>query len=362
MTHRRAPWLRILTALALALSLTACGTGDPEPTPTATIEVAGEFGVRPTITIPADFQVMETSTDVLIAGEGPELVDGQVVLLDYYAIDAVTEEVVADTYETLPEIRTLSEESLGAPLYELLLGQTVGSRLERVELGTPESPSPHVLVVDVRPTRATGEETSADPTLPTVTRAEDGAPSVVIPDASPPLSVRASALITGTGPQVATGESLVVQLVAVRWSDGALLDTTWGQAPRAVSLEDLGVGVSAGLVEQRVGSQVIVVVPPDKGNGVDTLVYVVDILATSDVVLPPTGTEGNLPNDPATEQGESSDPGTEPTAVDPSPDSSVNTDDLTGTESSPPAPDPTADPTEDETWPEPTPTEGPSDD
>lgn len=354
MTPKRRGW--ILALLLSVVALVGCGTSEPEPTPSATVEVAGEFGVRPTITIPADFSVTETTTEVLIPGEGTTLTDGQVVLIDYYAIDVVTEEVVADTFETLPEIRTLSEESLGAPLYDLLVGQSEGTRVERVELGTPTNPNPHVLVVDVRYTRAVGEESSADPTLPAVTRDEAGAPTVTIPEGAPPATVRASALITGTGPQVATGESVVVQLLAVRWSDGAVLDTTWGGTPRAVSLEDLGVGVSAGLVEQRVGSQVLVVVPPDKGNGVDTLVYVVDILATSDIVLPPSGTEGQLTpgeSDATLEPEEPAQPTPDPTGELPTADPN----DLTGTEASPTPADPSAEPSQEESAQTPSPSD-----
>lgn len=319
----------LLTVLAL---VAGCRASEPEPTPTPTVEVAGEFGIRPTVTIPTGFSVTETTTATLIVGEGPTLKDGDVVLIDYYAVDVVTGEVVADTFATLPEIRTLSVDSLGEPLYELLAGQSVGSRLERVELGSPTNPNPHVLVVDVRPTRATGDPVAPEEGMPTVTLDESGAPTVAIPDATPSASVEEATLINGSGVQVVPGESLIVQLVAVRWADGTVVDTTWGSTPRAVSLTDLGDGLSAGLVEQRVGSQVVVVVPPDRGNGVDTLVYVVDILATAAVALPPSGTEGETTGGT---EATSDSTDEDPAAPEANPSASVNLDDLTGTEESP---------------------------
>lgn len=282
-TARRAAVV-ILAALTAALGTTGCGSSEPAPTPSATVEVAGDTSVRPTITIPDGFTVTEPSDRVLVAGDGPELMDGQSVLVDYVAVDAATGEVVADTYATLPEVRTLDPDALGGPLYELLDGARVGDRLELVELGTASNPHPHVIVVDVRATRANGEEMPAEETLPAVTRGEDGTPTVAPGAGSPPTSVTSVTLVRGTGPQVQVGQTVVIQLVATRWSDGEILDTTWDDAPRVVPLADLGTGLASGLVERTVGSQVLVVVP-DPDNVADATVYVVDILATADIAL-----------------------------------------------------------------------------
>lgn len=282
----------LLLLLAAVLGPSGCASqGSEEPTASATIEVAGEVGVRPILTIPPGYTVTETTERTLIEGDGAELVEGAAILLDYVAVDLTTGETVKDTYGGLPEIRTLSIEDLGEPLHGLLAGARVGARLERIELGTAADPDPHLLVVDVRPTRATGSPLTVDPLLPVVTVAEDGTPSVQVPTTAPPTSVTTATLLKGTGPQVTAGQSVVIQLLAIRWADGAVVDSTWGVAPRAVALSDLG-GLSAGLVEQTVGSQVLVVVPPADGNGVDTLVYVVDVLATGDASVPPAGTEG----------------------------------------------------------------------
>jgi peptidylprolyl isomerase len=76
----------------------------------------------------------------------------------------------------------------------------------------------------------------------------------------------------------------------VNWRTGEIADETWGDAPR--SLLELLPGVDASIVGQTVGSRVVVVVPPADGfgptgapswgiAGTDTVVYVVDILATT---------------------------------------------------------------------------------
>jgi len=83
------------------------------------------------------------------------------------------------------------------------------------------------------------------------------------------------------------GATVAVQYTGVRWSDGSAYDSTWVKGePKSF---DLGAGIlpglAEGLVEQTVGSQVLIVIPPASGGAAgaedDTLVFVVDILAAS---------------------------------------------------------------------------------
>ena len=281
----------VLIALG-SVGLVAGCQAEEVVTPPPVVEVAGAFGQRPTVTIPPGLVVEETTTNVLIEGTGAPLVEGASVLLDYYAVDAVTGEVVADTFGTLPEIRTLRADDIGAPLFDLLNGKTEGTRVERIELGTQARPNPHIVVVDAVPSRATGTPVPATEGEPTVVLGPDGAPTSTSPAAGPPNKVSTAVLIKGDGPQVGAGQSVIVQLTALRWADGAVVDSTWGVAPRAMAVADGYPGLRAGLIEASVGSQILIVIPPVEGNQVDTLVYVVDILASADVVLPPGGTDG----------------------------------------------------------------------
>ncbi len=152
---------------------------------------------------------------------------------------------------------------------------------------------PLVLVIDVLPTRASGEKVQAQEGLPTVTLDDDGAPTVTVPaGVEPPSGLVVQPLVRGTGPQVEVGEVVTARFTGVRWSDGTVFDSTWdaGGGPEAVQSVMIGIGevvdgLDQGLTEQAVGSQVMLVVPPALGYGGtsdplagETLVYVVDIL------------------------------------------------------------------------------------
>jgi len=144
-----------------------------------------------------------------------------------------------------------------------------------------------VMVVDVLPSRAAGEAVAPREGLPAVTLGDDGEPTIAPPEGAPPSELVVQALIKGAGTQVEEGATVTVQYTGVRWSDGSLYDSTWTQGePKSFDLGD-GIlpGLAEGLVQQTVGSQVMLVIPPmggaTAGAEQDTLVFVVDILAAS---------------------------------------------------------------------------------
>ncbi|ACQ80487.1 peptidylprolyl isomerase FKBP-type [Beutenbergia cavernae DSM 12333] len=278
----------VLGAVLAAVVLAAGAACAPEPE-APQVEVGGDVGQRPQVHFDVPHPVTETTTETIVMGDGAQVEDGRGVLFSYLGLDATTGETLADSYSTLPDARLATEDELGADLYDTIVGVREGSRVLRQEVGTVGKPDPVVLVVDILPTRAVGEPVEPPAGLPTVALDDVGAPTITIPDgATPPSSLTTATLIRGSGPQVATGQSVSVQFTAVRWSDGSVFDSTWesGGPPQAKRLDDALPGWRTGIVDQTVGSQVLMVIPPELGNGVDTLVYVVDILAVADDVPP----------------------------------------------------------------------------
>ncbi|WP_233526128.1 FKBP-type peptidyl-prolyl cis-trans isomerase [Actinomadura spongiicola] len=115
---------------------------------------------------------------------------------------------------------------------------------------------------------------------------------VTVPRVAPPEGLRVRALVRGDGPVVRDGQLAVVHFAGVFWRDGRVFDSSWAAGrPSGVVLGSGQVieGWERGLVGQRVGSRVLLVVPPSSGYGAkglarfgirgdDTLVFVVDLL------------------------------------------------------------------------------------
>lgn len=281
-----------VVALVLAVAATglsaACGE-EPEPTPQ--VVVAGEPGGPPELQYETPLAITESSVEVISEGTGPELTDGGPVLVNFYAESAADGSLINETYSGEPRAYVLSEENLGVEIYRALRGQRVGSRILNVVPPSEGQPAGTVAVFDILPTRAEGEAVPPREGLPTVELDDDGTPAVTVPpDTAPPTDLVVQPLIRGSGPQVAAGQVITVQYVGVRWSDGSVFESSWeaGELPVSfpIGVQSVLEGWDAGLVEQPVGSQVLLVVPPSMAYGGtpneladETLVYVVDILS-----------------------------------------------------------------------------------
>ncbi|SFB27510.1 peptidylprolyl isomerase [Cellulomonas marina] len=311
--------MRAVAGLAAALlavgSLAAC-TADEEPVPDPEVTVQGLPGERPTLVYDTPLVVPRTLRETVWPGSGDPVATGDTVLLDYLLQDARTGAVLADTWSGTPEVRTVSPEELGADLARTLTGAAPGARLLQVGAGTvgataaagggdpaatpgatsaatgAAGPSgPTVTVIDVLPLRAQGTAVEARAGLPTVTLDEAGRPTLVPVADPPPADLVAQPLLRGTGPQVAADDVVTVQYAGFAWN-GEGFDTTWEtREPVSFALADVP-SWQAGLTEQTVGSQVLLVVPPSYPLGVttegarlagQTVVFVVDVLAARPV-------------------------------------------------------------------------------
>jgi peptidylprolyl isomerase len=285
---RRPGWTRVLAATSVAIALLTSGCTAPTA-PSNDIQVSGELGASPQLHFVTPLLVPQQRVEVLAPGEGERLADDRPVLLDFYAESAEDGSLIAETYSGEPRAYTMSPDSLGPDLYNALHGQRVGARILQVAPGRDGYPAA-VAVYDVLPTRATGEPVAPRDGLPTVTLGPYGEPTITVPDADPPSQAVAQPLLRGDGPQVEAGQVVTVQYVGVTWSDGTVFDSTWAEgklpADFPIGVGSLPSGWDDGIVEQTVGSQVLLVLPPDSGfAGTDqdlanqTVVFVVDILA-----------------------------------------------------------------------------------
>ncbi|ROS74381.1 FKBP-type peptidyl-prolyl cis-trans isomerase [Cellulomonas sp. PhB143] len=289
--------LVLLLTLVLAAVLGGCGLDFRDQGPAAAkdtdVSVSGSSDDRPTLAYRSPVKASEPWSRTVLVGTGDRLADGGDVLLNMYAEDGRTHAVVQDTYGGSPRMLRMDPADLGRRLYDALQGQRAGARVLLVSDEDDRAEGdriPLVLVVDVLPVTASGDDVAPGPGVPKVTVPPGRAPKVTVPAADPPDDLVVRTLVRGDGRQVEPGSTITVRYVGVRWKDGKVVDSNWDTGSVFTTVFGLGTMVDAweqGLLEQSVGSRVMIVAPPSAAYGGtdspladDTLVYVVDILDT----------------------------------------------------------------------------------
>ncbi len=132
--------------------------------------------------------------------------------------------------------------------------------------------------------------------LPTVT--EGKSPTITMPKTAAPTKLVVRPLLNGTGVEVKAGEMILAQYTGAIWKSGTVFDTTWApqRGPYGFRVAETdqqtgepGVikGWVQGLTGVRVGSRILLIVPPKLGygkqgkppiEGTDTMVFVIDVL------------------------------------------------------------------------------------
>lgn len=150
-------------------------------------------------------------------------------------------------------------------------------------------------VSDVRRglTQVDGTQKPSPAGLPTVAfpQGPAKAPKVTVPKTAAPTTLKVVTLVEGSGKPVAKGEMMTGQYHGVLWKDGSVFDSSWERGEAAdfpIGVGQVIPGWDKALVGKKVGSRVLIVVPPADGYGAagsppkiggkDTLVFVVDIL------------------------------------------------------------------------------------
>ncbi|MDP3952633.1 FKBP-type peptidyl-prolyl cis-trans isomerase [Microbacterium sp.] len=298
--------ITVATMLLAGCAGTEGSTGDDAETPAADlcsaavesgdasdgVSVEGDFGTASTATFELGTKVDAAERTVLSEGDGDTIAEGDDVSYALSAFDGDTGERLGDAGYTEGELLPAAL-TADAPLGQLIGCASVGSRLSVVFPTTEEAAAQYYIldVLDIVPTAAWGEEQAPVAGMPAVTLDDDGAPTVEIPDAAAPTEVQISVLKQGDGIAVGDGDTTLLQYHGVGWESGETFDSSWTNgAPITSEGNGYVPGFVQALAGQKVGSQVLVVIPPAAGYGEgeindadlkgQTLVFVIDILAT----------------------------------------------------------------------------------
>lgn len=248
------------------------------------VQVSGRHGATPVVQLSAPVHVGGVEYREQRSGDGRVVNEGTPVLLSVSAFDGITGESLQPEGVPSLVVGNADEVDLGATMAQIVTGAKEGSRFVVGRLLS--SGQVEVNVVDVLYTIAKG--TTIDAAGPLTVSVSDAGIAVTHADGDAPSDLSTQVLIQGDGPQVHDGDQVVAQYLAINWSDGAQVASTWDQGePRLISLDDAYLGLREALVDQRVGTRLAIVVPPDMASGSDTLCMVVDILGA----MPGSATE-----------------------------------------------------------------------
>ncbi|TDW28513.1 FKBP-type peptidyl-prolyl cis-trans isomerase [Cryobacterium psychrophilum] len=312
----------IVTAGLLVASLTACSAPGAtandctsplgEGAASNLLSVSGDVGVKPVVDFPTPIKTTTTQLNVVVPGEGAPVTEGQKVTVDLSVYNGTTGAVVQESpYDGTSQASLVVNDQTIKGLSDALLCAQVGSRIA-VTVAPEDAFGPQggnadlgitatdtlVFVIDVVKsylTRANGADQPSVNGMPGVVLAEDGTPGITIPSGAPPTDLEIAVLKRGAGATVVEGDPVTVAYTGVIWASKEVFDSTWktGVPVPLVAADGSKVqggvipGFADAMIGQTVGSQILAVIPPDRGYGDQamtgipagsTLVFVVDIL------------------------------------------------------------------------------------
>ncbi|CAM5380059.1 peptidylprolyl isomerase [Streptomyces avidinii] len=301
----------LLVVPLLLLSTAACGdSGSDTKNGAPSITKGAKFGETPTLSKGSGTPPKELKVVTLSEGDGPALKKGDVAQVNYLGQVWDGKEPFDQSFgKGKPFDVTIGAGQVIKGWDQGLEGKKVGSRLELVippdlgygEQGSGDKIKPNatlVFVVDIVkgtsiPASATGKEVAQEnKDLPKVATNTDGKEvAVTVPkDVTPPAKLVSNYVLEGDGAVVKDTDNVVVKFNGKTWKDDKTFESTYATDQSVTwPMEQLSVkGLKEGLVGKKVGSRVLLVIPPDMGFGDkeqgtipanSTLVFSLDILA-----------------------------------------------------------------------------------
>lgn len=324
-SRRTAPAAALVVAVALLL--TGCGsdskkdddttssssdTESPSAEPTAqqvgtgkcqtreagkaseSVKVAGGFGKTQTATFSKPLEVDDLERTVLSKGTGAETKPGdevETLVTAYTGTDG-------KSLGTTPLTLTVADKSLidafSAAIECVPFGSRVVVTVPATQMYGPEGNAQAgikgtdtvVLVVDVIKKKVPLKPAAWTTNPPTVTFDKAGKPTLKLPAGAPAKDLLLKVLRKGSGEVVNSGDRVTVDYQGTSWNTKKIFDQSYGKAPVPFKTTEVVQGFGAALVGQKVGTRLVVTIPPkyaygEAGSGQqlagETLVFVVEI-------------------------------------------------------------------------------------
>jgi peptidylprolyl isomerase len=277
------------------------------------VSITGDVGSAPQVAWKSKMTAADVQTTTLTKGDGDTLADGDVVSAQLWIGNGFSQKQAYSSYDQGGAQQLTLTDQLSPVLLDAIKGATVGSRLAittpadklfgesgNAQLGIGNK-DPIVIVIDLiskpKPPLA-GPKGKAQPSPSwapkLVTKGDKVTALNFAKTPKPDGKLRSSALIKGTGSVVKKGQTITVNYLGQVYKGKAPFDESYTKQPATFTIGAGQVipGWDKTIVGQKVGSRLILAIPPKEGygkqgqpaagiKGTDTLYFVVDILAAS---------------------------------------------------------------------------------
>ena len=294
----------------------------------ALVEATGAIAQAPTVKFPSPLYTDGLEATTLVKGKGIVLTKNAPAQIQASIYNGKTGKLLGATSMDAAGAISLVSGS-ASPLAKALECQTVGSRIASVvtakEMYGDQIPATEpalapsdalVIVTDIQQgflAKANGGLAQLQPGFPSVVTAPDGTPGVTFLAEDAPTTLKVETVRQGSGDAIRKSDAVLVHYTQLPWPEkgttaSSVLTTTWTDkapvawtmepfTPAAASADGTAAGTATGvisgletaLVGKKIGSQLIVVIPPGDDSypesslptgvtNTTTLVYVVDVL------------------------------------------------------------------------------------
>ncbi|MFG2880835.1 FKBP-type peptidyl-prolyl cis-trans isomerase [Streptomyces sp. NPDC048297] len=282
--------------------------------PLPAITAGTKFGEKPTVAKGTGDPSADLAVKAVIVGGGRTIAENDFIQANYLGQIWSTGKVFDNSYDRhRPLVMQLAQGSIIDGWRYALAGKKTGSRVQIAvppTWGYGKSGNPQagikgtdtlVFVIDVidsfnSKSSVKGTEVpQTDAALPKVGTNTDGkVPSVTVPKTDPPKRLVSDYVLEGDGEEVKADQTILCQFQGLVWDGGKTFQRTYGSGRLSQfpveQMQQIVKGLAQGVTGKKVGSRVLVVVPPDLGYGDtpptggvikkgSTLVFTVDILA-----------------------------------------------------------------------------------
>ena len=304
----RRPAALVVPVLLLSV-LTACGDDDGSGEDSLegfdAVSITGDVGTAPEVEWKGQMEAEKTEEKVLVEGDGEVIKEGDKVEVNVWIGNGFTQEESFTTYEKdgTPETFTVDDQ-LTPAFKDAMLGKTIGSRVAVVapasdlfgEVGNPQmdigNEDSVVVVFDLmemyQPPKPKDVAASR---MPKIVEKDGNVTSLDftgLPAPKPDANLLRHVVTEGKGKVLTPESTVTADYLGMVYDAKAPFDESFSAEPAEFSLAEVVQGWTYGLSGLKVGSRVLLQIPPDLGYGAQeqenipansTLYFVVDIVS-----------------------------------------------------------------------------------